>query len=92
MDSPQPPLITEPVPIDDDLCGELAMIEDLGFGARFVVVATQTIYETGEQVRVVKRKIVLPDRAIFAAFDMVLRWIAARAARFARDKFLWRVS
>lgn len=85
MDTPQSPHITEPVPIDDDLCSELALIEDLEFGARFVLVARQTLYETGERELVVKRKIVLTDAAIGRSFNMLLRWMGKRGARFAKD-------
>lgn len=79
------PRITEPVPVDDDLCSELALIEDLNFGARFVLVAEQTVYESGDHELVVKRKIVLTDAAIGRAFNLVLRWMGQRAARFARN-------
>lgn len=84
-DRDAPRHLTEPVPIDDDLCTDLALIEDLEFGARFVLVALQTIYETGEHELVVKRKIVLTDAAIGRFFNMVLRWMGRRGARFARD-------
>lgn len=85
MDEPQPPRLSEPVPVDDDLCSELALIEDLEFGARFVLVAKQTVYESGDHELVIKRKIVLTDAAIGRAFTMVLHWMARRATRFARD-------
>lgn len=88
METPQPLRIIEPVPIDDDLCSELAVIEDLEFGARFVLVAEQTIYESGDKVMALKRKIVLTDAAIGRALNMTLRWVARRAARFARDTFV----
>jgi hypothetical protein len=88
MDTPQLPRIVEPVPVDDDLCFELALIEDLEFGARFVVVAQQTIYETGDQVMAVKRKIVLPYSQIRPAVDMTIRFMARRAAKLAGGVFL----
>ncbi len=57
------PLI-EPTPIDDDLCTGLALIEELGWGARFVFDSRQSCYESGDEVRVVRRKIVLPVSAL----------------------------
>ena len=54
------PLI-EPVPIDDELCSGLALIEDVsGIAARFVFYHTQTLYEVGATAFVVKKKLVLP--------------------------------
>lgn len=82
------PRLIEPVPIDDDLCTGLALIEDLGFGARFVLIAEQTVYEAGEPALVIKRKIVLPDAAIVSGLTLALQWVAARTGRFARDTFL----
>ena len=73
--------LTEPVPISDDLCAGLALIEDLGFGARFVLYANETCYEAGSPVFVVKRKIVLPMAAIEPGLDMTLAWL--RTARIA---------
>lgn len=52
--------VTEPVPVDDDLCTQLYRIEDLGFGARLVLVHRQTCYESDTPLLVVKRKLVLP--------------------------------
>jgi hypothetical protein len=75
--------LTEPVPIDDDLCTGLALIEDIELGARFVIYAEQTCYETGEPMQVVKAKIVLPFSAIRPAVEMTLAFLARRAARFA---------
>jgi hypothetical protein len=71
--------LIEPVPVDDDLCTGLAMIEDLGFGARFVCYHRETIYETGESICVVKRKIVLPMEAIVPGVEMTLRFLGRRA-------------
>lgn len=90
MDKAELPL-TEPVPIDDDLCTKLALIEDLDFGARFVVAAHQTVYETGGQILAVKRKIVLPYSAIGPALEMTVRFMAQRVRRFAGDRLLRRV-
>lgn len=88
MEQTPTPRLTEPVPIDDDLCSELVLIEDLEFGARFVLAADQTVYENGDQVQVVKRKIVLTDAAILRGLTMTLRWIGQRTKRFARDAFI----
>jgi hypothetical protein len=53
--------LVEPVPIDDELCSGLALIEDVaGVAARFVLYHTQTLYEVGATVFVVKKKIVMP--------------------------------
>jgi hypothetical protein len=70
--------LIEPVPIDDDLCTGLAMIEDLGHAARFVLYARQTCYESGATVFVVKRKLVVPIEAIGPGVDMTLRFLARR--------------
>jgi hypothetical protein len=57
--------LTEPCPIDDDLCTGLALVEDVGgFAGRLVFFSEQTIYEAGEPVNVVKSKVVLPLAAI----------------------------
>lgn len=80
--------VTEPVPIDDDFCTELLVIEDAGPCARFVVVARQTCFEDGTISMVVKRKIVLPPEAIFPAIEMTLAYMARRFAQLARAGFL----
>lgn len=80
--------LIEPVPIEDDLCTELALIEDLGYGARIVLSHTQTCYETGESVRVVKRKIVLPLSAVGPGVQMMLRFLAGQAANGAGEGLL----
>jgi hypothetical protein len=73
---PDLPLI-EPVPIDDDLCTGLAMVEDADVGARFVFYARQTSYEAKRaQVLVVRRKIVLPIEAIMPALELAVRFTA----------------
>lgn len=79
--------LLEPVPVDDELCsGGLAMIEDLDFGARFVLANRETMYETGEQVLIVKRKIVLQDQIIPPGLAMACDWVARRAMRYAGAK------
>lgn len=70
------PLI-EPVPIDDDLCTGLAAIETISAGiARFVFFSRQTMYETGTEMLVVKRKIVQPVEAIALNVEMAIRFLA----------------
>jgi hypothetical protein len=80
--------LVEPVPIEDDLCSELALIEDLGFGARFVLVSHQNVYETGEKVSVIKRKIVLPTYAIPPGVEMTLAFMSRKAVRAAGQSLL----
>ncbi|NWG25890.1 MAG: hypothetical protein HXY30_15995 [Pseudorhodoplanes sp.] len=78
----------EPVPVEDDLCTSLYTIEDLGFGARFVLVHRQTCYETGAPVLVVKRKIVMPYDSIVHSLettaDFAVRRGLKRAAQVLR--------
>lgn len=76
--------LIEPVPVDDDLCTELALIEDLGWGARFVLVSQQTCYEAGTPVCVVKRKIALPYAAIRPAIGMAIAFMGRRPPRVGR--------
>jgi hypothetical protein len=73
-------MLIEPVPIEDELCTGLALIEDLGFGARFVFFAEQTVYESGGAVvNVIKRKIVVPVDAIGPGLKIVFGFLARRA-------------
>jgi hypothetical protein len=72
--------LTEPVPIDDDLCTALAYVEDLGFGGRLVFYATQTLVETGGMLHVVKRKIVLPRAGMVKGNEMVRAFLAGKPA------------
>ena len=70
------PLI-EPVPIEDELCSGLARIEDVdGIAARFVLYQTQTLYEIGDRVFVVKKKIILPYKAIPPGIEMTVSFMA----------------
>ena len=72
------PLI-EPVPIDDELCSGLALIEDVsGIAARFVFYHTQTLYEAGATAFVVKKKVVLPYGAIPFGAKMTAEFMARR--------------
>jgi hypothetical protein len=73
--------LIEPVPIEDDLCTGLAIIEDIGVGARFVLYAEQTCYENNSIIHVVKRKIILPVEAIGPGVEMTVAFLAKRMAR-----------
>jgi hypothetical protein len=78
------PLI-EPVPIDDELCSGLALIEDVsGIAARFVFYHTQTLYEAGATAFVVKKKVVLPYGAIPFGAKMTAEFMARRTGRLLR--------
>jgi hypothetical protein len=79
----------EPVPVEDDLCTSLALIEDLGFGARFVLTTRQTLYETNDALIVVKRKIVLPYEGIAPGVQMAVAFLARRTATAAGKSPLW---
>lgn len=81
--------LTEPVPIEDDLCTGLALIEDVELGARFVLFAKQTCYESGSTVLVVKRKIVLPLPAIVTGVEMTLGFLARRGLSAAGNRLLY---
>jgi hypothetical protein len=72
--------LVEPVPIEDELCSGLALIEDVaGVAARFVLYHTQTLYEVGATVFVVKKKIVMPYTAIPYGVKMTAEFMARRA-------------
>lgn len=71
----------EPVPIEDDLCTSLYTIEDLGFGARFVLVHRQTCYETGAPVLAVKRKIVMPYDSIVHSMEKTAEFAVRRGLK-----------
>jgi hypothetical protein len=74
--------LVEPVPIDDELCSGLALIEDVaGVAARFVLYHTQTLYEVGATVFVVKKKIVMPYTAIPYGVKMTAEFMSRRASR-----------
>jgi hypothetical protein len=72
--------LVEPVPIEDELCSGLALIEDVaGIAARFVLYHTQTLYEVGTTVFVVKKKIIMPYAAIPFGVKMTAEFMARRA-------------
>jgi hypothetical protein len=74
--------LVEPVPIEDELCSGLALIEDVaGIAARFVLYHTQTLYEVGTTVFVVKKKIILPYAAIPFGVKMTAEFMARRGGR-----------
>ncbi len=74
-------MMIEPVPVEDDLCTELAMVEELEMGARLVMVHRQSCYEQpGTSVLVVKRKIVLPLSAVRPGIERTLAFLARRDA------------
>jgi len=85
-------LLIEPVPIDDDLCAGLALIEDLGCCVRLVMYSQQTIYETGDHVHVVKRKIVIPVDVIVPVLEMTIRYVAQHFGRALGSRLLWLVT
>ena len=71
--------LVEPVPIEDELCSGLARIEDVGgIAARFVLYHVQTLYEAGATAFVVKRKIILPYKAIPPSIEMTVDYMARR--------------
>lgn len=80
--------LVEPVPVDDDLCTRLALIEDIGFGARFVLTHEQTCYESGTTLTVVKRKIILPKDAIMPGIEMTLAFLAQRGHAYVNQGLL----
>lgn len=67
--------LIEPVPIDDDYCDGLALLEHAGPNVRLVIFARQTIYETGESANALKRKLVMPRAALHALHDQVGRFL-----------------
>lgn len=72
--------LIEPVPIDDDLCTALVMIEEVNGLARLVYCAEQTCYETSDTLLVVKRKVVLPFEAVDAGNRQVRTFLDDRKA------------
>jgi len=61
--------LVEPVPIEDVA----------GIAARFVLYHTQTLYEVGTTVFVVKKKIILPYAVIPFGLKMTAEFMARRA-------------
>lgn len=77
-----PPGLTEPVPVEDDLCSRLGFVEDVGgFAARFYLVAEQRVVETGETIIAIKRKIILPYDAIMPGIEMTGRFYVRQTAQ-----------
>lgn len=75
--------LLEPVPIDDTLCtGGLKLIEDVGFGARFVVCNEETLYEDDSTAFVVKGKLVLPWHLVWPGLVMTANFMARQAIAF----------
>jgi hypothetical protein len=77
--------LIEPVPIDDDLCSGVALIEDTGVGARLVFYAEQTNYESNTEACVIKRKIVVPIEAFAPLFEMAIQHLIIAGRKRARD-------
>jgi hypothetical protein len=75
----------EPVPIEDRLCTRLLRIDDVGgWGARFVLVHEEPVYELGGQiVPVIKDKIILPYLWIPPGIEMAGAFMARRAISIA---------
>lgn len=80
--------IVEPIPIEDKLCTALVCIEDVGFGARFVLAHRQTIYEAGTICMVVKEKIILPNEWIPPGIAMASNFMARKCVRVAGSHLL----
>jgi len=82
------PRLVEPVPIEDTLCtGGLKLIEDVGFGARFVVCNEQSVYEdpsaaAGHTEFVIKGKLVLPWHHVWPGLVMTANFMARHAIAF----------
>jgi hypothetical protein len=75
----------EPVPIEDRLCTRLLRIDDVGgWGARFVLVHDEPIYELGGQiVPVIKDKIILPYLWVPPGIEMAGAFMTRRAISIA---------
>lgn len=84
--------LLEPVPVEHEYCSGLLEIEDLGSNACFVLFINQKLYEAGgQQVRLIKKRIVLPLSAIEPAVTMTLAYLARKAVRAAGDRLLYMV-
>lgn len=73
--------LIEPTPIEDDFVTALARVEDCGSLMRLVYYVRATCYETGGQVNVVKRKILLPYESVAASRALVTDFLAGRPPR-----------
>ena len=83
--------LIEPVFIHDESCTGLALIEDLGCCARFVLYRNTTIYETKQIVPAVAAKILLPYDAIIPGIDMAMRFTASHAIESAGNVVKFRL-
>lgn len=71
--------IVEPVPIPDTICSAgLIAIQDVGYGARFVVANRETLFETGTDYLAVKAKIVLPWNVIWPGICQAMKFMTAQ--------------
>lgn len=71
--------IVEPIPIPDTICSAgLILIQDVGYGARFVVANRETVYEVGIDQLVVQGKIVLPWNVIWPGICQAMRFMTDR--------------
>jgi hypothetical protein len=74
--------LLEPVPVEDTLCtAGLVRIEDVGFGARFVLAHKQTCYEDGTEQRVIKLKVILTWDDVWKGLWMTWQFMARRAGK-----------
>lgn len=71
--------LVEPVPIHDTICSAgLITIQDVGFGARFVVANRETLCDTEADFLVVRAKLVLPYNVIWPGICQSMRFMTAR--------------
>lgn len=70
--------LIEPVPVFDEFYSGLERVEDAGCCARFVLYSDQTLYETGDPIRVLRRKILLPYDAILPGIELTLGFLGRR--------------
>lgn len=75
--------VVETVPVADDYCERLFRIEDLGWGARFVLVTSATVYENDTKILVPIRKIVMPYEGIIPGVTMAVGHMARRGVQIA---------
>lgn len=81
--------LIEPYPVMDEFCCGLARIEDLGDAARFVLFSEAVQYEDGNRaVKIVAKKIILPNYAIKPAVELAGRYVARKAARIAGRRLM----
>lgn len=74
--------IVEPIPIPDTICSAgLTLMQDVGFGVRFVVCNQETLYEASADQLVVKGKIILPYARIWPGISMAANFMVCAGAR-----------